>query len=407
MIAATMMNAASSARCVARFVGGGGGAGRPSTLLLSRCCGPQQQEPAVLLLGGGRIRHENLPLRRRGYVASATGGPRRRTAASKIARTAASAKIAPVRSAGAEEHGRRCLEDISRLPATSWARNQHQRCFGGNRLTNSDASSFYYLERHRGHPNSCSGRSFFSTKSTATTGPTSTAATKAKSASSSAVAAAAADERKQKKVEREMQIRIFKTLWRHVWPRTTTAAAAPAGAPEGKPGTKSPTAAEATASEDRDEIRLRKRRVVASLGLMAAGKAVTIQVPYLFKMLVDSFPPAAALASAASASDPATAADTAAAALAVSSTVPVALLAGYGASRAAASGLQEWRNYVFAHVAQGAIRQVGRSVFDHVHSLDLQYHLSRNTGQLSRVLDRGQRSISFVLNAYVKSVHCL
>jgi len=82
-------------------------------------------------------------------------------------------------------------------------------------------------------------------------------------------------------------------------------------------------------------------------------------------------------------------------------TLPVALLLGYGISRACASGFQEWRNVVFAQVAQGAIRSVGRKTFDHVHSLDLQFHLSRNTGQLSRILDRGQRSISFVLNAMV------
>ena len=66
--------------------------------------------------------------------------------------------------------------------------------------------------------------------------------------------------------------------------------------------------------------------------------------------------------------------------------------------------MQELRNAVFAHVAQDAIRRVGRSVFDHVHNLDMQFHLTRNTGQLSRVLDRGNRSISFVLNAMVFNV---
>lgn len=56
---------------------------------------------------------------------------------------------------------------------------------------------------------------------------------------------------------------------------------------------------------------------------------------------------------------------------------------------------------MFSHVAQSAIRSVGRSTFDHVHSLDLQYHLNRNTGALSRVLERGSISISFALNAMV------
>lgn len=113
------------------------------------------------------------------------------------------------------------------------------------------------------------------------------------------------------------------------------------------------------------------------------GKGVTIQVPYIFKHLVDALP-AATLTT----TDPVT-------------TVPLALLLGYGVARASSVGLHEWRNAIFAHVAQDAIRQVGRQVFDHVHRLDLSFHLSRNTGQVARILDRGQRSISMVLNAMV------
>ena len=82
--------------------------------------------------------------------------------------------------------------------------------------------------------------------------------------------------------------------------------------------------------------------------------------------------------------------------------IPIlAMLLGYGMSRAAASGFNEYRNAVFAHVAQQTIRRVGRSVFDHVHKLDLDFHLTKNTGQVSRILDRSNRSISFVLNAMV------
>lgn len=133
---------------------------------------------------------------------------------------------------------------------------------------------------------------------------------------------------------------------------------------------------------------------------MLGGKAVTIQVPYIFKSLVDSMPTADAVHAAATAGSvlDMTTATTAAG-------VPiVALLMGYGMSRAAASGFQEWRNAVFAHVAQDAIRKVGRSVFNHVHSLDMQFHLNKNTGKVSRILDRGNRSISFVLNAMVFNV---
>ena len=158
---------------------------------------------------------------------------------------------------------------------------------------------------------------------------------------------------------RKLQMRIARTLFQHVW---------------------SPNSTE-------EEQKTNKQRVLASLGLMVAGKVVNIQVPFLFKHLVDSLPTEAL-------ADPAMTA----------STVPIACLLGYGISRAATAGLQEYRNAVFAHVAQDAIRKVGRSIFDHVHKLDLQFHLSRNTGQLSRVLDRGNRSISFTLNAMVFNI---
>jgi ATP-binding cassette subfamily B (MDR/TAP) protein 7 len=158
--------------------------------------------------------------------------------------------------------------------------------------------------------------------------------------------------------ERKIQLRIAKTLAQHVWP-----------------------------SEPSPEHTKRKQRVIGSIALMVGGKAVTIQVPYLFKDLVDQLPE---LVQAASMTDPQ-----------IAAVVPVTVLLGYGMSRAAASGLQEWRNAIFSHVAQDAIRNVGRSVFEHVHKLDMNFHLGRNTGQVSRVLDRGNRSISFVLNAMI------
>jgi ABC-type transport system involved in Fe-S cluster assembly fused permease/ATPase subunit len=85
--------------------------------------------------------------------------------------------------------------------------------------------------------------------------------------------------------------------------------------------------------------------------------------------------------------------------------IPIlALLLGYGMSRAASSGFQEYRNAVFSHVAQDAIRKFGKSVFQHTQQLDLQFHLSKNTGKVSRILDRGNRSISFTLNAMVFNI---
>jgi ABC-type transport system involved in Fe-S cluster assembly fused permease/ATPase subunit len=142
-----------------------------------------------------------------------------------------------------------------------------------------------------------------------------------------------------------------------------------------------------------------RTRVVASICLMLAGKAVTISTPFLFKMLVDVVGGGVGelgdgrrdlvvLRSAMLLSDS-------------SLKLPVLLLLAYGTCRSLSSLLREYTNVVFSHVAQSAIRSFGRSTFDHVHALDLRYHLDRNTGMLSRVLERGSRSISFALNAMV------
>eukprot|EP00559_Dactyliosolen_fragilissimus_P009154 CAMPEP_0184873198 /NCGR_PEP_ID=MMETSP0580-20130426/41708_1 /TAXON_ID=1118495 /ORGANISM="Dactyliosolen fragilissimus" /LENGTH=157 /DNA_ID=CAMNT_0027376075 /DNA_START=444 /DNA_END=913 /DNA_ORIENTATION=+ len=146
-----------------------------------------------------------------------------------------------------------------------------------------------------------------------------------------------------------------------------------------------------------------KRRVIASLSLMLGGKLVTIQIPFLFKHLVDSLPneSMASIPTTASTTETTETATNTMDALSnmdpsllmntttSATTIPLLLIAGYGISRATASGMQEYRNAVFAHVAQDAIRRVGRSVFDHVHKLDMTFHLTRNTGTLGRILDRG------------------
>ena len=77
-------------------------------------------------------------------------------------------------------------------------------------------------------------------------------------------------------------------------------------------------------------------------------------------------------------------------ALAVS---PFLVLTAYGLSRSMTSLLQESRNAVFASVAQRTIRKLGTTTFSHLHELDLKYHLDANTGNLTRVLERGTRSM--------------
>ncbi|KAG8144338.1 hypothetical protein E2320_012863, partial [Naja naja] len=82
-------------------------------------------------------------------------------------------------------------------------------------------------------------------------------------------------------------------------------------------------------------------------------------------------------------------------------TMATAVLIGYGTSRAGAALFNEARNAVFGKVAQSSIRRIARNVFLHLHQLDLGFHLSRQTGALSKAIDRGTRGISFVLSALV------
>jgi ABC-type transport system involved in Fe-S cluster assembly fused permease/ATPase subunit len=184
--------------------------------------------------------------------------------------------------------------------------------------------------------------------------------------------------------QRKTHWRIFTTLYQHVWPSIH----------------------DDLTPEETQERYQRRQRVVLSMGLLMGGKGVTIAVPYVFKYLVDHLPSTAAAATAAetmasSGDSITTTTGTAAAAAAMDPTLPLTALLCYGLARAASTGMQEWRNALFAHVTQDAIRHVGKTVFQHIHTLDLNFHLQRNTGQLSRILDRGQRSISFVLQAMV------
>lgn len=68
-----------------------------------------------------------------------------------------------------------------------------------------------------------------------------------------------------------------------------------------------------------------------------------------------------------------------------------------GVARATAAGFNELRNAVFGKVAQSSIRHLARNVFLHLHSLDLNFHLSRQTGALSKAIDRGTRSALHLL----------
>ncbi|CAK8537984.1 unnamed protein product [Lathyrus sativus] len=135
-------------------------------------------------------------------------------------------------------------------------------------------------------------------------------------------------------------------------------------------------------------------RVIAALFLLVGAKVVNVQVPFLFKLAVDWLNTATGNAGAV-ASNPTVVALFA---------TPVAVLIGYGIARSGASAFNELRTALFSKVALRTIRLVSRKVFSHLHDLDLRYHLSRETGALSRIIDRGSRAINFILSAMVFNV---
>ncbi|KAK1412706.1 hypothetical protein QVD17_34169 [Tagetes erecta] len=139
-------------------------------------------------------------------------------------------------------------------------------------------------------------------------------------------------------------------------------------------------------------------RVLAALGFLVGAKVMNVQVPFLFKLAIDWL--TAATGNPSSIADFA-ATNSTALALFVS---PAAVLIGYGIARSGASAFNELRTAVFSKVALRTIRSVSRKVFAHLHDLDLRYHLSRETGALNRIIDRGSRAINFILGAMVFNV---
>ncbi|MBL8690643.1 MAG: ABC transporter ATP-binding protein/permease [Rhodospirillaceae bacterium] len=152
-----------------------------------------------------------------------------------------------------------------------------------------------------------------------------------------------------------------------------------------------PATAAAPRRSDRDTIRFLlpfvwpkgetelRARVVLALLLLLGAKYATVNVPLLYKGAVDALSAGAAHAIA----------------------VPVSLILGYGLLRVVASASAELRDAVFAKVGQRAIRSLGLATFRHLHALSLRFHLERQTGGLSRVIERGTSGIDSLLSYLV------
>ncbi|KAI2616959.1 P-loop containing nucleoside triphosphate hydrolase protein [Hypomontagnella submonticulosa] len=126
-----------------------------------------------------------------------------------------------------------------------------------------------------------------------------------------------------------------------------------------------------------------KLRVSLAVALLVGAKVLNVQVPFYFKSIVDAMN-----------IDVGATGGTAA-------MVAGSMILAYGATRIGATIFQELRNAVFASVAQKAIRRVACNVFDHLLRLDLNFHLTKQTGGLTRAIDRGTKGISFLLTSMV------
>ncbi|MEM9392437.1 MAG: ABC transporter ATP-binding protein/permease [Pseudomonadota bacterium] len=128
-----------------------------------------------------------------------------------------------------------------------------------------------------------------------------------------------------------------------------------------------------------------KRRVVLSLAALFLAKLVAVGTPFLYKTAVDALSGDA---------DEATL-------LAIGA---VGLTVAYGAARLMSIGFQQLRDMIFAKVGQQALRALALETFTHIHRLSMRYHITRKTGGLSRIIERGVKGVEFLLRFLLFSI---
>lgn len=133
-----------------------------------------------------------------------------------------------------------------------------------------------------------------------------------------------------------------------------------------------------------------KWRVLIALACLVLAKGSNVAVPLVFKQIIDALAPAAASSRAALEAAPLL--------------VPLGLLAAYGALRFSTSMLTELREIVFSRVTQQAVRRISLQVFRHLHALSLRFHLERQTGGLTRDIERGTRAIGSLISYTLYSI---
>ncbi len=129
-----------------------------------------------------------------------------------------------------------------------------------------------------------------------------------------------------------------------------------------------------------------KRRVVAALLLLVAAKIVSVSTPFLYKQAVDAL--------AGETPDTGT----------LLGLTAVGLTVAYGIARLGTVAFQELRDAVFVRVGQRALRKLALETFTHIHRLSLRYHITRKTGGLSRIIERGVKGVDFLLRFMLFSI---
>ncbi|ATX67401.1 ABCB family ABC transporter ATP-binding protein/permease [Roseinatronobacter bogoriensis] len=127
-----------------------------------------------------------------------------------------------------------------------------------------------------------------------------------------------------------------------------------------------------------------RKRVVLALLMLVLAKLVAVGTPFFYKGAVDAL-----------------AGEGAAWFLAVGA---IGLTVAYGVARLMEVGFQELRNILFTRVGQRALRQLALETFQHIHRLSLRYHITRKTGGLSRIIERGVKGVDFLLRFLLFSI---
>ncbi len=129
-----------------------------------------------------------------------------------------------------------------------------------------------------------------------------------------------------------------------------------------------------------------KRRVVLAMLALVAGKLVSVYTPFLYKAAVDGL--------SGQQRDDAW----------LLMFGAVGLTVAYGMARLMAVGFNELRDAIFVRVGQRALRQLALETFTHIHRLSMRYHITRKTGGLSRIIERGVKGVDFLLRFVLFSI---